>query len=51
LKYIASKSISKATSLSKKVDWAKNIKRDNKNQIMLKKKWLEIRVIKETIFN
>jgi len=47
LKYIASKSISKANSLSKKVDWAKNIKRDNKNQMMLKKKWLKIKVIKK----
>ena len=32
-------------SLSKKLDWAEDIEKDNQNQVMLKKKWLEIRAI------
>ena len=32
-------------SLSKKLDWAEDIEKDNQNQVMLKKKQLEIRVI------
>jgi len=31
--------------LSRRVDWAEEVERDNKNQVMLKKEWLEIRVI------
>jgi len=33
--------------LSRRADWAKEIERDNKDQIMLKKEWLEIRVIEK----
>ena len=36
-----------ADSLSRRVDWAEGIERDNKNQVMLKKKWLEIRAMKK----
>ena len=33
--------------LSKRADWAKEVERDNKNQIMLKKEWLEIRAMEK----
>jgi len=44
---MASKSMGQADSLSKRADWAEGIERDNKNQVMLKKKWLEIRVMEK----
>ena len=47
LKHIAGKSIGQADSLSRRVDWVEGVKRDNKNQVMLKKKWLEIRVMEK----
>ena len=34
-------------SLSRKVDWAEGVEKYNENQIMFKKKWLEIRAIKK----
>ena len=46
LKHIAGKSIGQANSLSRRVDWAKGVERDNENQVMLKEEWLEVRVIK-----
>ena len=36
-----------ADSLSKRTDWAEGVKRDNKNQVILKKKRLEIRVMEK----
>jgi len=39
----------RADSLSRRVDWAEGVERDNENQIMLKKEWLEIRVIEQLI--
>jgi len=47
LKYVAGKSKASANSLSKKADYVKGVERDNKNQVMLKKEWLEIRVIEK----
>ena len=47
LKHIASKSIEQANSLSRRADWAEGVERDNKNQMMLKREWLEIRVIEK----
>ena len=47
LKHIASKSIDRADSLSRRVDCMEGVKRDNENQVMLKKEWLEIRVMKK----
>ena len=47
LKHIASKSIDRADSLSRRVDCMEGVKRDNENQVMLKKEWLEIRVIEK----
>ena len=37
LKHVASKSMEKADSLSKRADWAERVQKDNENQIMLKK--------------
>jgi len=34
-----------ANSLSRRVDWAERVERDNENQVMLKKKWLKIRAM------
>jgi len=45
LKYVASKSMGRANSLSRRVDWIEGIERDNENQVMLKKEWLEIRAM------
>ena len=45
LKYVAGKSMGRADNLSKRVDWAEEVEKDNKNQIMLKKEWLDIRVM------
>ena len=47
LKHIVSKSIGGADSLSRRVDWMEGVKRDNENQVMLKKEWLEIRVMEK----
>ena len=37
----------KADSLSRRVDWVKKLERENKNQVILKKELLEIKVIKK----
>jgi len=47
LKHVAGKSIKQADSLSRRVDWIEGVKRDNENQVMLKKEWLEIRVMEK----
>jgi len=39
----------RADSLSKRVDWAERVERDNENQVMLKKEWLEVRAIEQLI--
>jgi len=31
----------------KQIDWIEGVKRDNKNQVMLKKEWLRIRAIEK----
>ena len=36
--------------LSKKVNQTVKVKKDNKNQVMLKKKWLKIKVIEKKQF-
>jgi len=36
-----------ADSLSRRTDWAERVKRNNKNQVILKKKRLEIRVMEK----
>ena len=49
LKHIAGKSIGRADSLSRRVDWAEEVERDNENQVMLKEKWLEIRAMEQLV--
>ena len=39
----------KADSLSRRVDWVEGVERDNKNQVMLKKEWLEIKAIEQLV--
>jgi len=36
-------------SLSRRVDCAEGVERDNKNQVMLKKEWLEVRAIEQLV--
>ena len=31
--------------MSRRADWAEGVERDNENQVMLKREWLEIRVV------
>jgi len=33
--------------LSRGADWVEGVERDNKNQVMLKNKWLKIRVMEK----
>jgi len=49
LRHVADKSMGRADSLSRRVDWAEGVERNNKNQVMLKEEWLEIRVMKQLI--
>ena len=49
LKHIAGKSMGRVDSLSKRVDWAEGVKRDNKNQVMLKKEWVEVRAMEQLV--
>ena len=35
----------RADSLSRRVDWAEGVEKDNENQIMLKEEWLEVRAM------
>jgi len=37
----------RADSLSRRINWTEGMKMDNKNQVMLKKEWLEIRVMEK----
>jgi len=45
LKHVAGKSMGRADSLSRRVDWVEGIEKDNDNQVMLKEEWLEVRVM------
>jgi len=45
LKHVAGKSMGRVDSLSRRADWAEGVEKDNKNQVMLKKEWLEIRAM------
>ena len=49
LKYVAGKSMGRADSLSRRVDWAEGVEKDNENQVMLKEEWLEVRAIEQLI--
>ena len=49
LKHVAGKSMGKVDSLSRRVDWAEGVERDNENQVMLKKEWLEVRMMEQLV--
>ena len=49
LKYVAGKSMRRADSLSRRVDWAERVERDNENQVMLKEEWLEVRAMEQLV--
>jgi len=49
LKHVAGKSMGRVDSLSRRVDWAEEVERDNKNQVMLKKEWLEVRAMEQLV--
>ena len=49
LKHVAGKSMGKVDSLSRRVDWAEEVEKDNENQVMLKKEWLEVRAMEQLI--
>jgi len=43
LKYIPGSKMGKADSLSRRPDWEVGVERDNKNEILVKPEWLEVR--------
>ena len=49
LKHIAGKSMGRADSLSRRVDWAERVEKDNENQTMVKEEWLEVRMMEQVI--
>ena len=49
LKHVAGKSMGRADSLSRRVDWAEEVEKDNENQVMVKEEWLEVRAMEQLI--
>ena len=49
LKHVASKSMERVDSLSRRVDWAEGVEKDNENQIMVKEEWLEVGAMEQLI--
>ena len=49
LKHIAGKSMERADSLSRRVDWVEGVERDNENQVMLKREWIEVRAMEQLV--
>ena len=49
LKHVAGKSMGRADSLSRRIDWAEEVEKDNENQTMVKKEWLEVRTMEQLI--
>ena len=49
LKYVAGKSMERADSLSKRVNWTERVERDNENQVMVKEEWLEDRAMEQLV--
>ena len=49
LKHVVGKNMRRADSLSKRVDWAEGVEKDNENQIILKEEWLEVRAMEQLI--
>ena len=49
LRHVAGKSMGRADSLSRRVDWAEGVEKDNENQVMIKEEWLEVRAMERLI--
>ena len=49
LKHVAGKSMGRADSLSRRVDWAEGVEKNNENQVMVKEEWLEVRAMERLI--
>ena len=49
MKHVAGKSMERADSLSRRVDWVEGLEKDNENQIMLKEEWLEVRAMEQLV--
>ena len=49
LKHVVGKSIGRTDSLSRRVDWAEGVERDNKNQVILKEEQLEVKVMEQLV--
>jgi len=49
LRHVAGKSMGRADSLSRRVDWAEGVEKDNENQVMVKEEWLEVRAMERLI--
>ena len=49
LKHVAGKSMGRVDSLSKRVDWAEGVEKDNENQVMVKEEWLEVRAMEQLV--
>ena len=49
LKHIADKSMERVDSLSRRIDWAEGVERDNENQVMLKREWIEFRAMEQLV--
>jgi len=47
LKYALENKIEKVDNLSRKLDWEVEVKKNNKNEMLIKPKWLEVRKIKK----
>jgi len=39
----------RADSLSRRVDWAEGVEKDNENQVMLKEEWIEVRLMEQLV--
>jgi len=39
----------RADSLSRRVDWAEGVEKDNENQVIVKEEWLEVRAMEQLI--
>ena len=46
---MAGKSMGRADSLSRRVDWAEGVEKHNEKQVMVKEEWLEVRAIEQLI--
>ena len=35
--------------MSRRLDWAKGVEKDNENQVMLKREWIEVRAMEQLV--